>query len=330
MHPNGHGVARPLVAAALALGLATAADAQTANYPDRPIKIIVGFAAGGGTDVAARILAQKLSEGIGQSVVVENRPGASGLIGADAVAKSAPDGYTLMMGTQTTLAVAPILYPKNAIDPARDFAGVGLSGISPLVLTTNPSLPVKSVTELIALAKQKPGSINFGSGGVGTTPHMAGELFAYTAGISMVHIAYRGEAPALNDLIGGQLQAMFPNLSACIGNVRAGTLRALAVTSKERSPSAPDIPTIAESGIPGFEAATWFGLVAPAGTPRDILVKLNAIVKRMGSQPDVQQRFAEIGMTTSSSSPEELDAYIRSETAKWAKVIKDAGIKPQE
>src|SRR5262249_21655477 len=269
MHMPGHGVARRLlVASALALGLATAADAQ-ATYPDRPIKIIVGFAAGGGTDVAARIVAQKLAEGLGQSVVVENRPGASGLIGADAVAKSAPDGYTLMMGTQTTLAVAPILYPKNAIDPARDFVGIGLSGISPLVLTTNPSLPVKSVAELIALAKQKPGAINFGSGGVGTTPHMAGELFAYTSGIKMGHVAYRGEAPAINDLIGGQLQVMFPNLSACIGNVRAGTLRALAVTSKARSVSAPDIPTIAESGIRDFEAATWFGLVAPAGTPRD-------------------------------------------------------------
>jgi tripartite-type tricarboxylate transporter receptor subunit TctC len=329
MHLHGHGVARPLVAAVLALGLATTADAQV-TYPDRPIKIVVGFAAGGGTDVAARILAQKLAEGLNQSVVVENRPGASGLIGADAVAKSAPDGYTLMMGTQTTLAVAPILYPKNAIDPTREFVGIGLSGISPLVLTVNPSLPVTSVAELIALAKQKPGAINFGSGGVGTTPHMAGELFAYTAGIKMVHVAYRGEAPGLNDLIGGQLQVMFPNLSACIGNVRAGTLRALAVTSKERSTSAPDIPTIAESGIPDFEAATWFGLVAPAGTPRDILVKLNAIVKRMGGEPDVQKRFAELGMMTSSSSPEELDAYIKSETAKWAKVIKDAGIKPQE
>jgi tripartite-type tricarboxylate transporter receptor subunit TctC len=325
-----NGARRLLLATVLALCLPVAVNAQTANYPDRPIKIVVGFAAGGGTDVAARIVAQKLSEGLGQSVVVENRPGASGLIGADAVAKSAPDGYTLMMGTQTTLAVAPILYPKNAIDPARDFVGIGLSGISPLVLTVNPSLPVKSVSELIALARQKPGTINFGSGGIGTTPHMAGELFAYTAGIKMVHVAYRGEAPALNDLIGGQLQVMFPNLSACIGNVRAGTLRALAVTSKAHSVSAPDIPTIAESGIPDFEAATWFGLVAPAGTPRDILVKLNGIVKRMGSEAGVQKRFVELGMMTSSSSPEELDAYIKSETAKWAKVIKDAGIKPQE
>jgi tripartite-type tricarboxylate transporter receptor subunit TctC len=329
MDTPARGMRRRLIAAALALCLPLAANAQT-NYPDRPIKIIVGFAAGGGTDVAARILAQKMSEQLGQSVVVENRPGASGLIGADAVAKSPADGYTLMMGTQTTLAVAPLLNPKSSVDPARDFAGIGLVGISPLVLTTNPALPVKSVTELIALAKQKPGAINFGSGGVGTTPHMAGELFAFTAGISMVHIAYRGEAPALNDLLGGQLQVMFPNLSACIGNVRAGTLRALAVTSKQRSASAPEIPTIGETGLPGFEAATWFGLVAPAGTPKDVLAKLNTVVKRLGEMSDVQQRFNELGMMPASNSPEELDAYIRSETAKWAKVIKDAGIKPQE
>ena len=329
MEMPSYGMRWQLIAAVLVVCLPLAANAQS-TYPERPIKIIVGFAAGGGTDVAARIVAQKMSEAIGQSVVVENRPGASGLIGADAVAKSPADGYTLMMGTQTTLAVAPLLNPKSSVDPARDFAGIGLTGISPLVLTINPSLPVKSVPELIALAKQKPGAINFGSGGVGTTPHMAGELFAYTAGISMVHIAYRGEAPALNDLLGGQLQVMFPNLSACIGNVRAGTLRALAVTSKERSASAPDIPTVAEAGLPGFEAATWFGLVAPAGTPKDVLAKLNAVVKRLGDMSDVQQRFNELGMMSAASSPEELDAYIKAETAKWAKVIKDAGIKPQE
>jgi tripartite-type tricarboxylate transporter receptor subunit TctC len=329
MEMPARGMRWQLITTVLAVCLPLTANAQSA-YPDRPIKIIVGFAAGGGTDVAARILAQKMSESLGQSVVVENRPGASGLIGADAVAKSPADGYTLMMGTQTTLAVAPLLNPKSSVDPSRDFAGVGLAGISPLVLTVNPSLPVKSITELIALAKQRPGAINFGSGGVGTTPHMAGELFAYTAGISMVHIAYRGEAPALNDLLGGQLQVMFPNLSACIGNVRAGTLRALAVTSKQRSASAPDIPTIGESGLSGFEAATWFGLVAPAGTPKDVLAKLHAVVKRLGDMSDVQQRFNELGMMPAASSPEELDAYIKAETAKWAKVIKDAGIKPQE
>ena len=240
--------------------------AQTANYPDKPIKMMVGFSAGGGTDVIARIVAQKMSEGLGQSVLVENRPGASGMIAAEAVTKSAPDGYTLMMGSQTTLAVAPSLYRKFSIDPAKDFVGVVLAGTSPLVLVVHPSVPAQSVHDLIAIAKAKPGTINFGSGGLGTTPHMAGELFAYVTGIKIAHIAYRGEAPAINDLLGGQFQMMFPNLSAVIGNVKAGSLRALAVTSLQRVAGSPEIPTVAESGIPGFDAATWFALVAPAGT----------------------------------------------------------------
>ena len=220
--------------------------AQTANYPDKPIKMMVGFSAGGGTDVIARIVAQKMSEGLGQSVLVENRPGASGMIAAEAVTKSAPDGYMLMMGSQTTLAVAPSLYRKFSIDPAKDFAGVALTGTSPLVLVVHPSVAAQSVHDLIAIAKAKPGTINFGSGGLGTTPHMAGELFASVTGIKIVHIAYRGEAPAINDLLGGQFQMMFPNLSAVIGNVKAGSLRALAVTSLQRVAGSPEIPTVAE------------------------------------------------------------------------------------
>src|SRR5215469_1018499 len=252
-----------------------AANGQTTRYPDKPIKIFVGFAAGGGTDVAARILAQKLTETLGQSVMVENRPGASGMIAAETLAKSGADGYALMMGSETTLAVAPALYRKFSIDAARDFVAVAPSGVSPLVLVVHPSMPVRSVKELIALGKAKPGTINFGSGGLGTTPHMAGELFSLQAGIKMVHVAYRGEAPAINDLLGGQVDLIFANLSAVIGNVKAGSLRALAVTSAQRAASAPDIPTIAEVALPGFEAATWFALVAPAGTPRDIVLPLN-------------------------------------------------------
>jgi tripartite-type tricarboxylate transporter receptor subunit TctC len=211
----------------LLLGLAVAvnlpaANGQTTRYPDKPVKIFVGFAAGGGTDVAARILAQKLTETLGQSVMVENRPGASGMIAAETLAKSAADGYTLMMGSQTTLAVAPALYRKFSIDAARDFVAVAPAGVSPLVLVVHPSMPVRSVKELIALGKAKPGAINFGSGGLGTTPHMAGELFSLQAGIKMVHVAYRGEAPAINDLLGGQLDLIFANLSAVIGNVKAG------------------------------------------------------------------------------------------------------------
>jgi tripartite-type tricarboxylate transporter receptor subunit TctC len=322
---------RILLGLALAVGLpALACQAQTATYPDRPVKIVVGFAAGGGTDVAARVLAQKLSQTLGQSVVVENRPGASGMIAAEAVAKSTPDGYTLMMGTQTTLAVAPALYRKFSIDATRDFAGVAMAGISPLVLVVHPSVPARSVAELIALAKAKPGTINFGSGGLGTTPHMAGELFSIQAGVKMVHVAYRGEAPAINDLLGGQLHLIFANLSAVVGNVRAGSLRALAVTSAQRAAGAPDIPTIAEVALPGFDAATWFALVAPAGTPREIVLRLNAEVTRLVAQPDTQQRFAELGMSVAAGTPDELDAYIKAEIGKWSKVIKDADVRAPE
>jgi tripartite-type tricarboxylate transporter receptor subunit TctC len=315
----------------LALGLQVAnGSAQTARYPDRPVKILVGFAAGGGTDVAARILAVKLTEALGQSVVVENRPGASGMIATEAVARSTADGYTLMMGSQTTLAVAPTLYRKYAIDAARDFAAVAMAGVSPLVLVVHPSVPAHSVNELIALAKARPGGVNFGSGGLGTTPHMAGELFSVQAGIKMTHVAYRGEAPAINDLLGGQISVMFPNLSAVIGNVKAGSLRALAVTSAQRTAAAPELPTIAEAALPGFDAATWFALAAPAATPREIVLQLNSAVTRLVSQPEVQRRFADLGMTIGSGPPEELDAYVKSEIAKWAKVIKDAEIQPQE
>ena len=218
---------RILFGVVLATGLAAFdGHAQSGTYPDRPVKMFVGFAAGGGTDVAARIMAQKLTDALGQSVVVENRPGASGMIAAEAVAKSPADGYTLMMGSQTTLAVAPALYRKFAIDAGKDFVGVAMAGVSPLVLVVHPSVPAQSVGDLIALARAKPGMINYGSGGLGTTPHMAGELFSLQAGVKMVHVAYRGEAPAINDLLGGQLHLIFANLSAVIGNVKAGSLRA--------------------------------------------------------------------------------------------------------
>jgi tripartite-type tricarboxylate transporter receptor subunit TctC len=322
---------RVLLGLVLAAGVsALACHAQTARYPDRPVKIFVGFAAGGGTDVAARILAQKLTEALGQSVVVENRPGASGMIAAETVAKSPADGYTLMMGSQTTLAVAPALYRKFSIDAARDFAGVAMAGVSPLVLVIHPSVPVQSVKDLIALAKSKPGTINFGSGGLGTTPHMAGELFSIQAGVKMVHVAYRGEAPAINDLLGGQLHLIFANLSAVIGNVKAGSLRALAVTSAQRAATAPEIPTIAEVALPGFDAATWFALVAPAATPRDIVLRLNAEVTRLVAQPETQQRFADLGMSITAGAPDALDAYIGSEIGKWSQVIKDADVRAQD
>jgi tripartite-type tricarboxylate transporter receptor subunit TctC len=310
---------------ALAMGFVAIARAQSA-YPNRPIKMLVGFAAGGGTDVAARIIAQPMSEILGQTIVVDNRTGASGLIAAQDLAKADPDGYTLMMGSQTTCAVAPALYHKVSVDPVKDFAGVALTGASPLVLVVNPSFSAHSVADVIALAKARPGKINFGTGGVGTTPHMTAELFQFDAGIKMVHVAYRGEAGAINDLLAGQIPLMFANLSAVMGNIKAGTLRALAVTSAQRSPSAPDIPTVAESALPGFASETWFGIVAPAGTPHDILVKLSAAARQAASRADTKQRYTELGMTTRSSTPEEFDAYIKSEIAKWSKVIQDANV----
>jgi tripartite-type tricarboxylate transporter receptor subunit TctC len=317
------GLALMLVSAAVAV------RAQETGYPHRPIKILVGFGAGGGTDIVARILAAKMSDSLGQSIVVENRTGASGMIAAADVAKSPPDGYTLMMGSQTTFAVAPILYSKTVtLDPAKDFAGVTLTGASPLVLVANPTFAAHTVAEVIAMAKANPGKINFGTGGVGTTPHMTAELFEHDAGIRMVHVAYRGEAPAINDAVAGQIPLMFANLSAVMGHIKGGTLRGIAVTSAQRAPTAPDVPTVAET-IPGFAAETWFGIVAPAGTPHDVLAKLNAAARQALASPDIKARLAQLGMSNGSSTPEEFDAYIKSEIAKWGQVIKDANIQAQ-
>jgi tripartite-type tricarboxylate transporter receptor subunit TctC len=316
-----------VVAFMLVLGLA--ADntrAQDSAYPNRPIKMLVGFAAGGGTDVAARIAAQTMSEILGQTILVENRTGASGLIAAQDLAKSDPDGYTLMMGSQTTCAVAPNLYRKVTVDPVKDFAGIALTGASPLVLVVNPASPAHSVADVIAMAKANPGKINFGTGGVGTTPHMTAELLQYTAGIRMAHVAYRGEAGAINDLLAGQIPLMFANLSAVMGHIKGGSLRALAVTGAQRSPSVPDVPTVAEAALPGFQSETWFGIVAPAGTPHDIRVKLNAAARQAMAREDTRQRLAELGMTNGTSSPEELDAYIKAEVVKWSKLIQEANV----
>lgn len=266
-----------------------------------------------------------------QSFVVENRAGASGLIASEQVAKSPADGYTIMVGSQTTLAVAPALYRSIQIDGSKAFTGMAMIGVSPLVAVVNASSPIKSLKELIAFAKSQPSGMNFGSGGVGTTPHMAGELLGFNAGIKMVHVAYKGEAPGVNDLLGGQIPFMFSNLSVVKGNIEGGKLRALAVTSSARVPSMPDVPTIAESGFPGYEAATWFALIAPAGTPSDIVSKINAEAKKIVASKDYQQRFDALGMIPDQDrTPDEINAYIKAEIAKWAKVIKDAGIKPAD
>ena len=279
---------------ALGVGVTSFAQAQSTTYPNHPIRMFVGFAAGGGTDVAARITAQQMSKILGQSIVVEDRTGASGLIAAQDLAKSDPDGYTLMMGSQTTCAVAPALYHKVTVDPVKDFSGVALTSASPLVLVVNPSFAAHSVADVIAMAKANPGKLNFGTGGVGTTPHMTAELFQHDADIKMVHVAYRGEAGAINDLLAGQIPLMFANLSAVMGQIKAGTLRALAVTSAQRSPSAPEIPTIAETVLPGFDSETWWGIVAPPATPLDIRMKLNGVARQALDLEDTKQRFAEL------------------------------------
>lgn len=301
--------------------------AQSGAYPARPVRIVVPFAPGGGVDVTARILAQRLTERVGQSFFVENRTGASGIIGVEHVAKSPPDGYTLLVGSQTTQAVVPAIY-KVSYDTARDFAPVTVIATSPLLIVVHPSLPVKSVKDLIALARARPGQLTFGAA-AGGTPHMAGELFKLMARVDMLFVPYKGEGPAVNDTIGGQISMVFSNLPVVLPHARSGRLRPVAVTTAQRVSTASDIPTVAESGLPGFEAATWFGLVAPAAVPRDIIARLNAESAAALNVPEVKERMAAQGLFVVANSVEQFAELLKSEIPRWAKVVKDAGIKPQ-
>jgi len=316
-------------ASALVAVVAAAAGAQPNlnAYPNKSIRLVVPFPAGGTTDVLARAAAQKLTESLGQAVVVDNRPGAGGNIGAELVAKSAPDGYTLLMGTVGTHAINPSLYPKMPYDHVRDFAPIILVAGVPNVLVINPALPVNSVQELIAYAKANPGKVNFASSGNGTSIHLSGELFKSMAGVQMTHIPYKGSAPALMDLIGGQVQVMFDNLPSALPHIKGGKLRAVAVTSTKRAPALPDVPTIAESGVPGFEASSWFGILAPAGTPRDIVTKINAEANKALQSAEMREKLLSQGAEAAGNTPEYFADYIRSETAKWAKVVKESGAK---
>ena len=318
-------VAGLVVVAASVIG-AQAAFAQ-ATYPSRPVRVVVPFPAGGTTDILARAAAQKLSETWGQQAIVDNRPGAGGNIGSELVAKSPPDGYTLLMGTVGTHAINPSLYPKMPYDHVKDFVPVILVAGVPNVLVVNPSLPVNSVQELIAYAKANPGKLNFASSGSGTSIHLSGELFKTMTGVQMTHIPYKGSAPALTDLIGGQVQLMFDNLPSSLAFIKAGKLRALAVTSATRSAALPDVPTIAESGVPGFEASSWFGLLAPAGTPRDIVTKINADTQKWLASPDAKDKLAAQGALAAGGSPEDFAKHIQAESAKWARVVKESGAK---
>jgi tripartite-type tricarboxylate transporter receptor subunit TctC len=303
------------------------AGAQAPAYPTRPIRLVVPFPPGGATDILAREVAKHLTDAWGQSVVVDNRPGAGGNIGSELVAKAAPDGYTLEMGTVGTHAINASLYSKMPYDHVKDFVPVILVAGVPNVLEVNPSVPVNSVQELIAYAKANPNKLNFASSGSGTSIHLSGELFKVMAGVQMTHVPYKGSAPALQDLLGGQVQLMFDNLPPSLPQIKAGKLRALAVTSATRAPALPDVPTVAEAGLPGFEASSWFGVLAPAGTPPDIVTKLNAEIAKWLTSPEAKEKLAGVGANIAGGTPEDFARHIQAETAKWAKVVKESGAK---
>jgi tripartite-type tricarboxylate transporter receptor subunit TctC len=318
-------------AASFAFGLALvvaacAAHAQS-SYPAKPVRFIVPFPAGGPLDIVARVLAQDLNRGWGQPVLVDNRPGAGGNIGAVVVAIAPPDGYTILMGAVSTHAINVWLYAKLPYDPIRDFAPVTLVTSVPNVLVVHPSVPAQNVRQLIALAKARPGQLNFASGSTGSAGHLAGELFKKMAGIDMVHIPYKGAAPAVTDLLAGHVSLMFDNMASALPNIRAVRVRALAVTTLRRSPFLPDIPTISEAGLRGFDIGTWFGIFAPAGTPRDIVLRLNGELARILKTPATKERLATMGAETMPDTPEEFAAFVKSEMNKYAQIVRASGAK---
>ena len=317
-----------IVSMLVAVVCATVAlPAAAQPYPSKPVKLVVPFPPGGSLDNAARLIAQKLTETWGQSVVVENKPGAGGNIGADMVAKSPPDGYTILLGALSTHAVNPSLYRTMPYDAAKDFAPITLVAITPNVRVVNASSPVQTVKEFFAYTKANPGKLSFGSGSIGSGGHLAGELYKVETGTDSVHVPFKGGAPATQALLAGDTQFMFDNLANAMAQVKGGKLRALAVTTAKRSPLAPDLPTMAEAGLPGFDISTWFGLFAPAGTPKDIVAKWNADVTRILNSPDVRARFIADGAEPSPSSPEQFSQFIAAELTKYARIVKASGAK---
>jgi tripartite-type tricarboxylate transporter receptor subunit TctC len=317
---------RPLlVLVAMAAAALPSLAARAEGYPSKPIRFVVPYPAGGPLDTVARLLGQKVAEGLKQPVIVDDKPGAGGNIGADAVAKSAPDGYTILMGAVATHAINPSLYASMPYDAAKDFAPITQVASTPNVLVVNPSVPAANVREFIAYAKAHPGQLNFGSGSSGSAGHLAGELFKSLAGVDMVHVPYKGAAPAMQDLIGGQIHLMFDNLASSLSQVRAGRIRALAVTTARRSSLAPELPTIAESGLPGFDISTWFGVFAPAGTPPEVIARLHDEFARALAAPEVREKMLNLGAEPVASRPAEFAAYIRSEAAKYALLVKSSG-----
>lgn len=316
---------RTLASFAAALLLSSAALAQA--YPNKVVKLVVPFAAGSGTDAVARITAQNLTDALGQQVIVDNKPGANGAIAAEFVARSAPDGYTLFMTTNTTHSANPSLMKKINYDPVKDFAPVSRMGNLPFMLVVNPELPIKSVKDLIEYARKNPGKVSYGTGN--STGIVAGATFGLANKIELLHVPYKSTPPAMTDVMGGQVTMMFTDLASGIGNVKAGRMRALAVTTAKRSALVPELPSMEEAGVPNFDLNSWNGVFAPAGTPADIVARLNAELVKIVARPEVKDKFAQIGFDAFTSTPAELDAFVRSELVKWAKLVKDAGIEAE-
>ncbi len=318
-------LARLSVATAMTIGILIGEIAQAQDYPLRPIRIVVPFAAGGTSDLVARTLGQALGTELKTAVVVDNRPGAGGNIGSELVAHSSPDGYTLLMGTVATHGINASLYKTMLFDPVKDFAPISLVASTPSVLEVNPSLPVKSVKDLIAYAKKHPEKLYFGSAGNGSSHHLAGELFDTMANIQMTHVPYRGTAAAVTDTISGQVQVIFDTLPSAMPFIKSGQLKALAVTSLQRDPSLPNLPTLAESGLPGYEVGSWYGLLAPAGTPPVIIDKLSKLVAQLVHRPDIKQKLLERGAAPIGNTPAEFASYISNELKKWAPIVRASG-----
>ena len=311
---------------ALFIMLLTACGTFAQTYPNKPIRLVLPYPPGGGTDVIARPLAQKLTESLGQQVIVDNRGGAGGNIGMEFVAKSPPDGYTLLFALTAQYAVNPSLYPKLPYDPVRDYAPISLLANAPYLLVVHPSMPAKSVAELIALMKTRPGQLAYSSSGNGSGAHLAGEMLRSLARVEMTHVPYKGAGPAMPDLIAGQVQLSFVTYTAAGPHIKTGRLRALGVTTAKRSPTLPDLPAIAET-VPGYDSAVWYGFAAPAGTPADIVAKLNTEVLRVLATPDFRNRITLEAVAPIGTSPEEFGTFIKSEIVRWAKVVKDSGAK---
>ena len=306
--------------------LAAAAAPALAQYPNKPVRIVVPYPPGGTSDILARLTAARLTESMGQPFLVENRPGASGTIGSQAVAKSAPDGYTLVLGTISSHGIVSAV-STTPYDPVRDFAPVTVIGSTPNVIAVHPDLPAKNLVELLKLAREKPGKLNFGSTSPGGSPHMSAELLKMMAKVDMVHIPYKGAGPMLTDLIGGQIQIGFDNLPSSMGHIKSGKVRAVAVTTTKRWPGTPDVPTVAESGVPGYEVSGWFGLLAPAGTPKPVIDALYKAVSAMLKQPDVQKQMLELGAEPGGNTPDAFGKQIAAEVEKWKKVVAITGVK---